>query len=357
MKKVNIFLSCFVALFLLTGVTQAQVFMVVKGETSTPYNNLDAAVTAAEAGSTVYIPSGAFTISSSPNISGQARANTLLIDKPLTLIGAGVDINTLHATVLTGNITLTTGASGTVLEGFALQGSGLGAVILDNVSHFFLKRCRIGSAYFSGKGDEVIFRESQIGGFQGNSSFYGGGGFNADASIITEILVQNCILTGGSNNLRKAIFSNNVFTYDFVQMFTYMHECIFFSNIFYVSGNLQVDYGSCSYNSYTYNLVVGGFTTPGTTQYNTVANNITNQYRNDIFGTTDPASTRYKLPAGSPGKGTAVDGTDMGIYGGSIPAKELRLPPVPQVMEFSVAGTSNPDGTLKVTIKVEAQDE
>ena len=154
--------------------------------------------------------------------------------------------------------------------------------------------------------------------------------------------------------LRKAILSNNVFTS--YSPFQSVHETLIFSNI--ITGNYQttVDYGN-TYCSFTYNLLVNAFSAPGVASYNTTANNIENVALFDIFGTNTPESTKYVLAADSPGKGAGADGTETGIYGGARPAKEHRLPSIPQITEFTVAGASNPDGTLKVNITVEAQDE
>ena len=356
MKKCSIFLSSLVALFLFAGIAKAQVFMVVKGETSTPYNDLEEAVAAAEEGSTVYIPTGPFTIKGSPSIAGSERANTLLIDKPLTLIGAGTDEGTLHATVITGAIVLTAAASGSVLEGFALAGSGLlGMIRLDDVSNVLINRCRLSAVALSGTGDGILVRESQLDGVGGTGSIFANWGFAAQADNFTKVMVLNCVLTNIQQYLREAIYSNNIITFGNPYQFQNVHQCLILNNIFTTGTN--VDAYSSSYNSFTYNVSVGSFSEPVMTQYNSTGFNIENIPLMEIFGTNSPAYNRYKLAESSPAKGAGADGTDAGIYGGPMPAKELRLPSIPQVVEYTVAGMSNPDGTLKVNIKVEAQSE
>jgi len=360
MKKCSIFLSSMVAMFLFAGIAKAQpVFMVVDGSgVSTPYATIEEAVAGAAAGSTVYIPTGAFTINANPNIASAQRNNTLLINKPLTLIGAGTDEGALHATVITGNMCLQTAASGSVLEGFALEGNNLGTILLDNISNVTIKRCRINAGVnLSGKGDGNIIRECIFGWISSSQTLYGNGGLNADPAIFTQIIVQNNIIGNIISFLREAIFSNNVFTYGNNQMLQYIENTLVFNNIFIYG--VQTDYGGAAthHNVYTYNVNVGTFTTPAPSNYITVDNNLENVALYDIFGTNTPANTRWKLAADSPGKDFGSDGTDVGIYGGSLPAKEYRLPSVPEVTQFSVAGASNPDGTLKVNIKVEAQDE
>jgi hypothetical protein len=47
---------------------------------------------------------------------------------------------------------------------------------------------------------------------------------------------------------------------------------------------------------------------------------------------------------------------NIGIYGGPSPWKESCFPFNPQIISKSVAGYTNPDGTLNISIKVEAQD-
>ena len=352
MKKCNLFVSSAVALFLLTGYVQAQVFMVVKDNTSTPYNNLEDAVAAAEAGSTVYIPTGTYLIQKNPTIAGAARNNTLLIDKKLNLIGAGAGEGALHATTLQGDITVTAGGSGSKFEGFDISqvNSAQGDLRIDNVSNFMLKRCRFRNLYPTGKGDGNIFSESQMGMIQTMQSLYSAAyGLPADASIITEILVQNCIVTYTINYLRKAKFTNDVFTGGVYTQFVNVANSVITNNIFTGSNTVDVNQSGSSLNSYTYNLMVGNFS--ATANNNDVANNITGVPLANIF----VDQVRWHLKTGCPGIGAGSDGTDMGIYGGAG-AKEVRIPAYPAVTEFTVAGTSTAAGELSAKVKVEAQN-
>ena len=101
---------------------------------------------------------------------------------------------------------------------------------------------------------------------------------------------------------------------------------------------------------------MGNITAPSAAQYNIVENH-TQMTLNDIFGTPYPADVKYVLAAGSPAKTAGAGGTEAGIYGGAVPAKAQRIPSIPEVVEFTVAGATSPDGSLKANIRVEAQDE
>ena len=50
------------------------------------------------------------------------------------------------------------------------------------------------------------------------------------------------------------------------------------------------------------------------------------------------------------------DGTQVGLYGGTAPFKEVGRPFNPQVIEKNVGAEVLPNGTLQVKMKVEAQD-
>ena len=96
---------------------------------------------------------------------------------------------------------------------------------------------------------------------------------------------------------------------------------------------------------------------PAAANSNTISNNIEIRALAVIFENGTPANARYRLNASSPAKDAGSDGTDMGIYGSSLPAKELRTPAaVPVVTDFAIGGVSTPDGVLKTNIKVEAQE-
>jgi len=355
MKKSSIFLSSVLALFLLAGYTHAQVFMVVNGETSTPYNNLEAAITAAPAGSTVFIPTGDFAITGNPSIQGANRPTTLHIDKKLTLIGAGSEEGALHATILRGQVTCTTGASGSYFEGITITGD----LRLDNVSDLTFKRGKFNYAYLSGKGDGNIIRESTMVGVKHLQAFYGNEGRPANGTF-TEVFIQNNVVTASGaysnpfSSLRKAIITNNVIvggTYA-SNVFPNIYDCVVSNNIILENAAHNPDAGGSSRNIYTFNLLVGSFGASAAANYNSIGENIEKVFLVDIF----EDQVRYKLKETCVGKGAGADGTDMGIYGG-LAAKEKRIPAHPSITEFLVGGTSNTEGELSVRIKVEAQEK
>jgi len=356
MNKFNLFFSA-AALLLLAGVTQAQVFMVVtagESPTSTPYDNLETAVQNAEAGSTVYIPTGEHVIAGSPEIAGSPRATTLLIDKPLNLIGAGSGEGTQHNSVIRGHVAVTADAGGSVFEGISIFiTTSNGNLYLDGLSNFLLKRCIVGgNVYLSGKGDGNIFRECQFYYIQGTVSFYGSAGFNTDVSVYTKVMMQNCVLTYGIYSLRGAVLSNNVIA-DNSAPFAYVQNSLIANNIFTYNGNIATNYNYTTGNTWSYNLFVGDFNTTADNSYD---HNITGEAIADVFETSPPSDGKYRLKEGGPATAAGSDGTDLGIYGSMAPAREQRIPSVPSVTEFIVSGVSAPDGKLPVKITVEVQE-
>ena len=327
----------------------AQVFMVEKDGTSTPYNNLETAVEQALAGSTIYLPTGTFLITGSPTIAGTVRANTLLINKQLRLIGAGADEGSLHATTIDGHITLTTLASGSTLEGFAM-GNGRDLRI-DNMSNLTVKRCKLRSFLFwSGGGNGNIFRECQLYHTYGCLTLYGSQGYFPTNNIVTELLVQNCVIGGGIHSVGYSFFTNNVITSS--GTLTNVKNCTISNNVFTLAGSL-LNINTSSWNQISYNLCVGTVGTTNAGENNTIAYNIVNIPLNEIF----VDQVRYHLLPSCPGVNAGSDGYDMGIYGSAVPAKELRIPSNPQITDFIVSGSSDINGNLKVKIKVEAQTE
>lgn len=77
---------------------------------------------------------------------------------------------------------------------------------------------------------------------------------------------------------------------------------------------------------------------------------------NNLFGIKDIKfvdTKDYVLKKDSPAKGTGTNGVDCGIYGGATPFKFNSI--TPKIVKLDIANTTNSEGQLKVSIKVEAQ--
>jgi len=350
MKNFTFFLTTFLALFLFVELTHSQVYMVVKGEVSTPYYDLEEAIEAAEEGATVYIPTGPYDIQKTLEIAGGYHSSTLLIDKKIYLVGAGAEVGVLHNTIIRGNVVLTAEASGSQFHGIVITGE----LRLDNVSNTYFKRCKVNSTiHLSGSGDLNIISESDINNVYNNESLYGGVGRPSNG-ITTKILIHNNIIRGIISNLKDAIFNNNVFTYNGNNLTMYTSWCIFSSNVFFIlNATLDIDdsYGN-TYNNFNNNLFHRDFRAPSQSSNCMVSNNIENVPLGNIF----VDQVKWQLTDDSPGKNAGSDGTDVGIYGGISPAKEDRIPIYPSIKEFLVGSTTDSEGNLQVRIKAEAQE-
>jgi len=345
------------ALFLWATQAQAQTIIVQKGAVATAYKTLEAAVAAADDGATVYIPSGNHTITGSPVIAGSARANTLLIDKKLNLIGAGASEGLLYNTVIAGSIALSTEASGSRLEGFSLTGTNTN-IYADNISNFLLKRCRLapaggsGGVYFSGKGNGNVIRENNLTWVIQQISWYGNMGYPTDGTY-TEVHIQNNIIaSSGSAHfryLKNALITNNFLTGAGYQIVTNTYQCVVSNNI--INYSPDPDSGGSSYNNFSYNLCTGSFSAPGQDNHNTVGFNFENVPIANIF----VDQVRYQLKETCVGKNAGTDGTDIGIYGGTEPAKLERIPDNPKLTKSVIGGTTDRDGKITTTITVVAQ--
>ncbi len=210
MKKYFTTFGMIISLILCATQLNAQkVYMVTKGETSTPYYDLEEAIEAAEAGSTVYIPSGVHTVKGNPVIEGATRSKTILIKKKINLVGAGADEGVLHGTVIEGDITVTgTDANESYMTGFTLTG----ALRWDNVSGMILKRCKI-TLYFivSGKGTGNIIEECLLLKDVINyKTMYSGEYRSADDNM--GLRLTNNVLGERVAYLKDAVIFNNVFT-------------------------------------------------------------------------------------------------------------------------------------------------
>ena len=65
-------------------------------------------------------------------------------------------------------------------------------------------------------------------------------------------------------------------------------------------------------------------------------------------------TSNFALKSSSPGKGAAIDGSDVGIYGGTGFSNDA-LPPGPRIVSKKVSETTDASGNLKVEITVSAK--
>ena len=345
-------------LFLNAGLLKAQELIAVNHAAggSDFYTRLDSAIVHASNGDYVYIPG-----------TSMMSIGTLTIDKSVNLVGAGINPDSCLATgttILTGNIIFVAGADNGSMQGIMLTGYLAFGSSLSNqhLSGFYVSRCNLATVYLSYNGADTttssfLFRENIIRGhvygghsnaifknniFEGQLNYFDGATF-----------ANNDFLWGSqstlNNNVRNSTFSNNIFRNScFAHYGYYTIYCTdnnYYNNLYNGPMLFFNDYYSCIANNNGIGFITGNL------------ENVSNsQIYTDQAGGTYDIHHNYHLTPDSPGKNAGTDGTDVGIYGGSEPFKDGSLPVNPHIRYKSVAGSTNPNGTLNIHFKVETQE-
>jgi len=349
MKKLIFFLT-----MVLTGTVYSQaVFVVQNASNSSVHPTLNAAVAAAVDGDYIYMPGGSFGI------------GDLKINKRLHLFGAGHYPDSTQATgitALTGNIYFKTGASNSVLQGIYLSSSILmgDSCSTGNVSNILISRCNVEYIYLtynSGStncGAQNIFIKDCI--IRNDIR-----GAYAQGTVVETSIITNQISYFNGN----AEFKNNIFLkYNTSSTSTgyvlnYVYNCNFSNNIFrhyysttnYFSTNSSDNFfNNCIFGFPSTYLVAGThsnclFSTTFSPQFVNVPNVANFSY-----------TYNYHLSDTSVAKGTGMNGTDSGIYGGDNPYKDGAVPLNPHIQFKQIPNATNSQGKLNIEIKVSAQE-
>jgi hypothetical protein len=314
-------------------------FVVQNGENSQVFGTFAAALAATQAGDTLYLPAGTFSI------------GNVYIDHRLTLVGVGhyPEYTTAAGiTWLNGSIYLRTGADHSLLQGFYLTGDirfGTNTAT-QNVNNITISRCNVG-----------------------NIQLYASGTATAEQILISENVVRGTIIGGDAQNVlieknlahniqsfnNNVLIANNIIFKPTGDTFNYLFSCLIQNNIILHTGS-YLFYGSTS-NTIVNNLFVRDFAMPGS---NNGSGNIGNQPLNTIFvnfeGSTFGYEFNFNLQQTSPGKNAATDGNDIGIYGTVIPYKEGAVPFNPNITFQQISTITNEEGNIEVEVNVSAQE-
>jgi len=343
---------CFIGWLMLattTVILNAQTSIILQSkENATMFNKFSDALTDAKQGDIIYLSGGSFNI------------GNVIIDKKLTIIGAGHYPSHTQATGLTflsGNITLITGADTTMLQGFYLSGDvRLGSTAQNQrVNHVNLIRCNVNSIWLS--------HNSQASSDNSLSQFINiqenvirgdlGGGF------VQQIAISKNIIDGGVYNFNGGVvFSNNIFLRHpnpWSPLILNIRSGLFRNNIF-ISPGSYMD-GDNSGSGFYNNLFSGAFTIPAGLHG---SGNIVSKPRADIFvqqtGNVFSYDHNYRLKPESGGIGTGNDGFDIGIYGTPVPFKDGAVPYTPHTTTQSISSESDASGKINININVKAQE-
>lgn len=319
----------------------AQVQIIVQnGAKTETYTDLDEAVKAAVVGDTIYLPGKSF-----------AQANTT-IDKKLHWVGTG------HYPAATGATGITR-LNGTYYFTGTTDGSSFEGI-------YFTAGVHLGNSDGSDEATDMLFKRCRIGGY-----FYLRRATSGNPKLnttITECVVDNYLHgNNGSNCLveksiiknsrafHQSLFKHCIFFY--YDTLTYSTSCIIensviLSNYYFLYKSNTIHLKNCLF---AFNV---GF------PYDTYTgeNNIVNVGAANIFAATPNSistfsyNNDYHLKAGSAGIGAATDGTNIGVYGSTLPYKANAVPFYPHITKTAVAANADPDTkTLKVEFTVEGQ--
>jgi hypothetical protein len=316
----------------------------VKGISGTSFfKNIDSAIYYANAGDTLYLPGGGFNISSP-------------IGKEVHIIGAGSDLDSSNATNATviNAINFNVNSSNSSVEGCYITNNIISAKNLNNIS---ISRCNVTygmkidsfctnftikeNVFTNGLGYANLTYCSQSLYGLGSSHLISNNIFRAGVFIHNSIVRNNILF--GYNNASSGCFSvngnNNLYENNIIGMAN-GSNCILKNNIIgSVIPTIDV-YNNQSINNYyfnynTYIIFTGGLA---------YTNNI-NDYH---FAPSNYTGLNFAT--------LGTNGTEIGIFGGAFPMKAGQVPFNPHFQEAIINSSTNPDGTLKIQLKVASQE-
>lgn len=343
--KTKIFsaIAC-ISILLLAGRVVAQngfVLLQHEGQVSL-FRTIAPALAAAASNDTIYIP-------------GSAYNESIVLNKKLMIYGTGHYADSTKATGMTrvyGNLTFQNGSEGSKIEGIRLEGD----VNCSNnhvMKSITISRCKVNNVNMTEVGP-------------------GSSGIHISETIVTGWMQ-------GSGNLTNVLIEKSVIQ-SFLQSFsniTRIEHCVMISNgCSNCYGGHSTNFYGCTGVDIISNVIVGTYVNyPNTCLFKNnlfVSNptfelpnsgNIVNQAISSIFMNVPAGSeytfnytNDYHLAAGSPGIGAGEDGTDIGIYGSTVPYKTAAVPSTPHIYRFDVAKENDAAGKLNVKVGVAAQD-
>ena len=345
--------SFIIAGLLCGGVAKAQLQRIVLQGDGAPqvFTTVEAAVAAAQPDDKLYFSGGTFTAPAA-----------LTISVPLHFIGAGTSPDSAAVTnptiigTVTGNIILTTGASGSTFTGIRFSAAGdlqYGTSAADDdPTGVVFERCSFdGRVVVHNSTDNgtssTVFNEcvlrSNLYGLQGTLvsltrcvlDYQQGTGAEVSGFDGGALTMDHCIGLGTRiGNSTNCIISNSIFTRTTAPFWQ--------SNGMVLTNNLLVSSALVS------NM------TPGS-----AVGNVLGVAATDIFISEDNTDFDWyddlRLQPTSVGVGMATDGTDVGIYGTNSPFKPGGVPYNPHFRSAVIAPATNPNGDLPVNIRVAAQ--
>ena len=328
MKKFIVLFVAVMAMFATTAKAQSSLLATLnhEGTISTFYgtNALIQAHAAAADGDVITLSSGTF--------------QSVNITKAVTLRGAGMALDAAtqtEPTVLANDFTIDIPDETT--QRLTIEGIYTNQTVTINKlkNAMFLKdRFRYFSLPSSGYGKDLTFIHCRI-----TESYYGNRNSNNSA------VFQNCLVKNMYG--KNYIFNNCLFL---AQTNDHNSHC---ENSEYRNCIILNSISTYSTSTYYNNLycLIGGYSFNVTNNTNVkVAKD--NEAIKNLFGYSD--DNEYKLTEAAKALIKGSDGTEVGIYGGSLPYDPT--PTNPQISKFNVAAKTTADGKLSVDIEVKSAE-
>lgn len=322
-------------------VSAQDLIAVQNGNTPAFYADLSEAIKNAVANDTIYIPGKIYVVNDT-------------INKPIHLVGVGINPNFTQATGITSltspritspQIILGDNADGGSITGIYFttnyyNGNPYNNITQDintDVSNFLIDRCYFGSNV-SGKFSNSVIKQNI---FRHRSNF------NAESG---NTLITNNIFCSATYTFTNCTLANSIFIYNDI----IATNCIIENNILNpyqtfntikncnIRNNVNTSNGVSGTNLKSRNFNDSADLTTVFVDYTGIAQAIS-------------FTADFQLPDASSYKNAGADGKDIGIYGGRFPWKDGSVPFNPHIKSKSVDGSTIASGNLPVNIEVEAQ--
>lgn len=293
---------------------------------------------AATSGDVITLSSGSFTATD--------------ITKAITLRGAGMamdSLNNMNHTIITGDFKCTISDTTTNLKMEGIYHNG--SFKYDKIRRAQFLKCRFKIIEYLNQNSQLrdcVFLNCRIADRLGvpvgtGSDFLGNmfnnsiiANFGASSGNKKSSIFDNCIIINSNTNanlasLGMSTFKNCIFIHD--NSYNYLEPGAIAYNCIAVGTNTDI----FKYTPNTTNKVVPLLSDVFLT-YNSVSSIANND--NETFELTDDAKTKY----------LGLDGTEVGIYGGTFPYTTVLE--TPKIKKCNVAAKSTADGKLSVDIEV-----
>ena len=307
---------------LATMTTGAQNIAVVNSNNKTTvYQMLDSALVHAEDGDVIYLPGGGFKVNDATKIT-----------KRVTIMGVshrGDTDNSDGATIIAGNLYFNEGSDGSAVIGCYITGNiYIGED--EGVNNMLIRYCNLNA---------IIVKDKDCSGIAMNQCYARSlCDFSKTNGNVTNSVVFSIVqLDGGRIDHNVIVRSDGTYPIYSVNNSDIFNNIVLANYFPYKGNDCQI-----------YNNMIKGMTFgENCITIDDWAAVI------DSVGTDVKPTYSYKLISDK-GKNAGLDGTDVGIYGGTG-FKDKALAPIPRIVSKKVDEQTSADGTLTVTVTVKAQ--